>query len=249
MGQYWQVFEPGINCDFAAGVTDLAGALALEGQRVSGADHSNVRVDRVDIAGRSYFVKKYQVTRPGFRDLLVKSKARREWDNLLFFRELGIPTPLPVAVGERREKGVFREGVLVTAEVEGAMDLEALADSGNPCLHEPAWFRQLCAGLANPLRRLHDLGFTHNDLHWRNILITLEPELVVYFFDCPAGRRWIWPFLSFRIVKDLTHLDKMGHRHLRWSERLYFYLTYSGRERLNEKDKKTIRRVLKRDRD
>jgi hypothetical protein len=249
MGQYWHVYQPELNLDFATAVPDLEAALALKGQRVSGGDQSAVHVDVVDISGRRYFVKKYQVTRPGASDLVAKSKARREWDNLLFFRKLDIPTPLPVAIGESREKGAFREGVLVTAEVEHAMDLEALADSGNPCLHDPGWFRQLCYGLAIPLRRLHDLGFTHNDLNWRNILLTLEPQLVVYFFDCPAGRSWTWPFLSFRIIKDLTHLDKMGHRHLRRSERLRFYLIYSGHERLNKQDKKILRRVLQRDRD
>ncbi len=249
MGQYWHLHQPELNAGFAAAVPDLGSALALSGHRVSGADHSNVRVDVVDIAGRRYFVKKYQVTRPGVRDLLAKAKVRSEWDNLLFFRQLEIPTPLPVAYGESRDRGVFREGVLITAEVEYAMDLEALADSGNPCLHDRAWFRQLCYGLAGPLRRLHDLGFTHNDLNWRNILLTLEPQLVVYFFDCPAGRRWSWPFLSFRIVKDLTHLDKMGRRHLRRSERLRFYLIYAGRDRLSQRDKRILRRVLRRDKE
>ena len=249
MGQYWHVQQPGLNLDFATAVPDLDTALALNGQRVSGGDDSDVRVDVVEIASRRYFVKKYRVTSPGARDLVTRSKVRSEWDNLLFFRKLDIPTPLPVAVGESRERGIFREGVLVTAEVEGAMDLEALADSGNPCLHDREWFRQLCHGLAIPLRRLHDLGFTHNDLNWRNILVTLEPQLIVYFFDCPAGRRWTWPFLSFRVVKDLTHLDKMGHRHLRRSERMRFYLVYSGHQRLDKHDKKILRRVLQRDRD
>lgn len=247
MSQYWDIYEPGINAGFAAAVPDFESALALNGHRVSGADHSDCRVDVVSIAGQRYFVKKYQIKRPRKRNLVARSKVRVEWDNLLFFRKLGIPTPLPVAIGESNELGTFREGVLVTAEVEAAIDLEALADSGNPCLHDREWFSQLCHGLANPLRRLHDIGFTHNDLNWRNILLTLEPQLVVYFFDCPAGRRWSWPFLSFRIIKDLTHLDKMGRRHLRRSERLRFYLVYAGRERLNDDDKQLLRRVLQRD--
>ncbi len=249
MSQYWHIHNPETNLEFAAAVPDLDSALALQGQRVSGADDSDCRVDVVTIASRRYFVKRYQAKRVRKRKLVARTKVRTEWDNLLFFRELDIPTPLPVAIGESRESGVFREGVLVTAEVENAIDLEALADSGNPCLHDREWFRQLCLGLAGPLRRLHDLGFAHNDLNWRNILLTLEPQLVVYFFDCPAGRRWSWPFLSFRIIKDLTHLDKMGWRHLRRSERLRFYLIYAGRDRLNDHDKQLLRRVLQRDRD
>jgi hypothetical protein len=247
MAQYWRLHNPQQDAEFAAAVPNLDAALALEGQRVSGELDSSCRVDVLEFGGKRYFVKHYRALKPSLRHIFDRSKVRTEWDNLLFFRRLQIPTPEPVAIGERRINGVFRAGVLVTAAIPEAIDLAQLAESGNPCLHDRAWFGQLCDGLALPLRRLHDRGFAHNDLNWRNVLLTLAPALRVYFFDCPTGRRWIWPFRQFRIAKDLTHLDKMGRRHLRRSERLRFYLVYAGHARLDRHDKQLLRKVLQRD--
>jgi tRNA A-37 threonylcarbamoyl transferase component Bud32 len=247
MTQYWYLQNSQRHTDFALAVPDFAAALGLRGERVSGDDQSNCKVDALEIAGRRYFVKHYRALKPSLRHFFGASRVRTEWNNLQFFRSLDIPTPDPVAIGERRQWGVFREGILVTEEVPDALDLEQLANTHNSYLHDRSWFSSLCRELATPLRRLHDNGFTHNDLNWRNVLLTLEPSLKVYFFDCPTGRRWPWPFLQFRIVKDLTHLDKLGRSYLRRSQRLRFYLTYAGHDRLDDKDKRLLHRVLRRD--
>ena len=247
MTQYWHLQDPHRDGDFADAVPDFEAALALRGERVSGTDDSNCKVDVLDIGARRYFVKHYRALKPSLRHLFGRSRVRNEWDNLGLFRRMDIATPDPVAIGERRAFGVFREGILVSAEIPDAIDLENLAYYKNSYLQDSDWFLSLCRQLALPLRRLHDIGFSHNDLNWRNVLLTLEPELKVYFFDCPAGRRWWWPFRSFRVAKDLTHLDKLGRLYLRRSQRLRFYLVYAGRERLNASDKKILRRLLNRD--
>ncbi len=245
--QYWLLNDSQQDAGFARAVPDLEAALGLRGERVSGDDLSNCKVDALELVGRRYFVKHYRALKPSLRHFIGASRVRTEWNNLQYFNSLNIPTPDPVAMGERRQWGVFREGILVTAEVPNALDLEQLAITRNSYLHDRNWFDCLCRELAIPLRRLHDTAFTHNDLNWRNVLLTLEPTLKVYFFDCPTGRRWPWPFLPFRIAKDLTHLDKLGRLYLSRSQRLRFYLTYAGHTRLDDKDKRLLRRVLQRD--
>ena len=84
--------------------------------------------------------------------------------------------------------------------------------------------------------------FAHNDLKWRNLLVDDQGHL--FFIDCPNGTFWCWPFLSYRIEKDLACLDKVAKRVLSRNQRLRFYLRYCGRQRLNTHDRKRVRRIL-----
>lgn len=94
---------------------------------------------------------------------------------------------------------------------------------------------------------MHDGRFAHNDLNWRNILVRPDGDQPrVWLFDCPNGRRWVWPFLGFRIAKDLTHLDKMGRRYLRASQRWRFFRHYCRGMAKSPQAKALARRVLRR---
>ena len=246
MSGYWHIENSYHNSAFSAALPDLATAEENPGEKINGHADAACRVFIRDIDGTRYFIKHYRAQGFSWRQFLGASKVRTEWENLLRFRHLGISTPEPVAIGERRKLGFFDSGILVSEEIVGAIDLAALARKPNSLLHDPQWFARLCRELAIPLRRLHDTGFAHNDLNWRNVLLTLSPDLKVYFFDCPTGRRWFWPFRQFRLSKDLAHLDKMGQRYLSRTQRMRFFLTYAGHERLNAADKRLIRYVVKR---
>lgn len=247
MTQYWRVVDEQRDRAMASAVPNLDAALRLEGERVSGVDGSSCLVDVLAFGGQRYFFKRYHEANSGPQQFMLRSRVRAEWDNLYLFRRLGIATPEPIAIGERRCRGIFRQGVLVSAEIPQAIDLAQLAGTRADLFQDRVWFGELCHKLAAPLRRLHDIGFAHNDLNWRNVLLTLEPQLKVYFFDCPNGRRWVWPFRQFRIAKDLAHLDKMGRRYLSRSQRMRFYLAYAGHRRLGAADKRLLRLVLGRD--
>ncbi len=108
------------------------------------------------------------------------------------------------------------------------------------------------AGLAGWRRRWRALpaactnaGFAHNDLKWRNLLVTHGERPQVYLIDCPSGGYWWQPFLSYRIVKDLACLDKVAKYHLTRTQRLRFYLDYAQHARLTAGDKKRVRRIVK----
>ena len=91
----------------------------------------------------------------------------------------------------------------------------------------------------------NDAGFVHNDLKWRNLLVTNGDAPVVHLIDCPSGGFWWGPFLRYRIVKDLACLDKVAKYHLTRTQRLRFYLDYAGRDRLTGGDKRRVRRIVR----
>ena len=97
---------------------------------------------------------------------------------------------------------------------------------------------------AHATRMMHDQGFAHNDLKWRNILVDEKPFPDVFMIDCPSGTFWLGPLLEYRIIKDLACLDKLGKQVLSRTQRLRFYHDYAERSRLSAKDKKRLRAIV-----
>src|SRR5207247_7013876 len=85
----------------------------------------------------------------------------------------------------------------------------------------------LCRQMASLARRMHDGGFVHHDLVWRNILVTWTPpeNPKVWWIDCPRGG---FSRQHRRQIKDLASLDKMAAKHCKRAERLIFLKTYTG---------------------
>ena len=223
---------------------------ALEGELVS--SDALCRVLRVAIDGRRFYVKLYagngkSLVRQwfGLRGMLAPQRVMREARNLQFFREHGLPTATVVAYGQERFFGSFVRGALVTEEVPNTCDLAKIVREQPECLNDRRWFESISQQIAEMTRTLHDLGFAHNDLKWRNLLVSEGGAPKVYLIDCPFGNRW-WPvFLRYRIVKDLASLDREAKNYLSRSQRLRFYLAYARLKRLDAGCKRQIRRILK----
>lgn len=215
---------------------------ALEGEVVSRGPLGHVV--RVTVNGCDYYVKIYTAGGKGLRRYFGRSRARAEWENLMFFRTLGVPVPEIVAFGQEMRFGAFRRGALITRAVPEADDMAQLANAKSARLQDRAWLRKVGGQIATYTRYLHGAGFVHVDLKWRNILVTREEEPKVYFFDCPSGGRQYGFRLKRGIIKDLACLDKVGRLRLPRTERLWFYKAYIGRQRLLPADKRMIRRIL-----
>ncbi len=201
------------------------------------------RVDRITDRDVAYYVKVYNSRGRWMRRFLGRSRVRAEWENLKLFHTLGIPAAEVVAFGET-SAGPEYQGVVVTREVRGTLDLDALYRSESEYFSDVTWRRAVIRRLAAATRKLHLYGFVHNDLKWRNILVETVGDPQVYLIDCPVGRKTFWPLLSRGKVKDLACLDKHGKVQLSRADRLRFYLLYKGHERLEAADKKEICRVL-----
>ena len=95
------------------------------------------------------------------------TRARKEWDVLEALDRVGIPVPKAVAVAERRVGGMVRGAVLVLEKVSFRDHLPG-ALSGHI---ESGPRKGLIEDLGRLVRRLHDHGFDHHDLHSGNFLV------------------------------------------------------------------------------
>ena len=228
---------------------DIDHVFALDGETM--AQDSLSRVLRVGVGGKRYYVKRYTGNGKnlrrrwfGLRRWLGPPRVRAEWRNLLAFRAWGIPTATLVAYGLERRFGGFLRGALVTEEIPDTMDLAYLAQSNDPRLADRAWLTQVSRQIARLTRTLHDAGFAHNDLKWRNLLVDGGPSPTVYLIDCPSGNYYRGTILEYRIVKDLACLDKLASKTLSRSQRLRFYLAYTRNSRLDNGDRQRIARIV-----
>ncbi len=234
------VLEPAY-AELSADFGSLASVFALEGERITRDSISDVL--RVEIAGVRYYVKRYRAIGSRLRTYFRRPRIEVEWLNLQRFSQWGILTASIVAYGVERRCGAFSRGALITRELEGAIDLAAMAVNKDPRLADPRWVDRISRELATATRTLHEHRFAHNDLKWRNLLVDRQGRL--YFIDCPTGDFWWGPFLERRVIKDLACLDKVAKYTLRRTQRLRFYLQYSGRQKLDAGDKAKLRAVLK----
>ena len=181
--------------------------------------------------------------REGLACLFATPRIKAEWQNLQHFTDWGIPTAQIIARGMERKAGAFVRGAMVTREIPGTDDLAHLAYHKDTRLQDRSWVNEVSRQIADFTRTLHQHGFVHNDLKWRNILV--DQQRRAYLIDCPTGGFWWGPFLQYRIIKDLACLDKVAKYQLSRSQRLRFYLHYVQRQQLTPADKKRIAKIVR----
>jgi hypothetical protein len=246
MISWW--LDPELDSTAGRAFATLEQVFALTGERISQDPLSETL--RIEYAGRRYYLKRYLGNGKnvfkrwfGLRQWFSPLRVEAEWRNLLAFREWGIPTARLVAHGVERRYGGFQRGALITEEIRETVDLAHLALRNDARLRDADWMAQVSAQVAHIARRLHAMGFAHNDLYWRNLLVSDDKTPVVYLIDCPKGRFWWGPFLRYRIAKDLACLDKVARDHLTRTRRLRFYLDYAEHDRLSADDKRRVRLI------
>ncbi|HRQ58958.1 MAG TPA: lipopolysaccharide kinase InaA family protein [Azoarcus taiwanensis] len=237
----WKLTE---HCPIAASQAfrDLDTVFELTGERIA-AGPLNEMI-RLEVDTCRYFVKRY--TRPGKNPLrywLGSPRVRNEWRNLQRFSDWGIPTASLIGYGLERRFGQFIRGALITSEIPDTIDLSRLLRTEPGYFRDRTRFSRLCHDLAGIVNSMHRRGFTHNDLHGRNVLYQLTTGQL-FLIDCPNGSFWFGPLLTYRKVKDLACLDKFAKDHLSQSQRLRFFLAYVGHQRLQADDKRLLRAVF-----
>lgn len=196
-------------------------------------------LDLVEIGQRQFYVKHYFERGRHLRRYLGRSRARAEYENLLYFQSRGIPTAPVIAFGEHG-----REALLVTEAITGAVDLACLVRRDRGWFGSVSNTRVLIDSLAHQVRLLHDDGFIHGDLKWRNLLVNPDIPGVVYIIDCPLGMQLWGPLKSRGMIKDLACLDKVGKQVLTPRQRLLFYQRYAGIDKLDALHRGRIRKIL-----
>jgi tRNA A-37 threonylcarbamoyl transferase component Bud32 len=162
-------------------------------------------VYRVTLPELSFYLKHNRVhnVRALLRQLVRPSKSRIEYDRARAFARRGVPTFVPLALGEQETGRKPGDSYLLTASLDGAESLSTFIESSFAALAPSRRARvrqELAVTLARLLARMHDAGVIHNDLHAGNLLIQLAPDDQVRLF-----------------VVDL-HAVRLGST-LRWQER------------------------------
>ena len=214
---------------------------SLQGNHITDDELSSVI--RVEIDGTGYYVKKYIKAGKGLRRFVGRSRIRAEWENMLFFHEIGIPAAKVVAYGEEKNFGIMTRGVLITEEVSNSKDLGTMVNEESRFFEDKDWMNKVIEQVADIARRLHEKRFIHTDLKWRNILVTQIKKPKVYLIDCPAGNIEKSLFFTRGRVKDLACLDKIAKSQLSIKQRLRFINEYNKKNKLNKKDKVFLRKI------
>ena len=141
---------------------------------------SNARtVIRAPLPGAVLYVKRYHVRGlyERLKYLLVPSRARAEWDAARAMSARGLPTVTALMMGEGRRCGVLESACLAMLEIPAGMDFVPylLHHFKGDTPESGRGRRRLLTRLAALVRDFHDKGFSHQDLHSGNILVTGEP--------------------------------------------------------------------------
>ncbi|UCC97268.1 MAG: lipopolysaccharide heptosyltransferase II [Phycisphaerales bacterium] len=200
---------------------------------------------------RTVFLKRYDC--PPVRDQLrnwLAARSRKscgllEYASTCELSAAGIGTPKPICYGEQWGTLFEKRSFIITEEIPNA---EALERRLPDCFSEPATSenlrlrRSFIAELASFIKRFHETGYRHRDLYFSHIFFSDRGR----FFLIDLARAFEPRFLSRRFqIKDLAQIYYSAPgRHFSRTDRLRFYLSYTGRRELSHQDKVCIRDVI-----
>ena len=167
------------------------------------------------------FIKRYKIRgiTEVLKYLVFPSKAQREWKMARLALHRGISTPFPLAMAERRQRGMLREAFLVTKAIVPSRPLIELIPEGKEEI--------LLSRAARLIREAHASGFFHQDLHAGNILVGNEKKQL-YVIDLHRSR----------FVRSLSKRKRL------WNIAQFFY---SLKDWLSPEDKEAFLRLYDKD--
>ena len=161
------------------------------------------------------------------KELFRSGRAMREWKIANRLLLIGLGTPLPLAVGEKRRFRLVRDSFLITQEVPGAINLTDYF--AGPADEEKY---RVIESVARCIKRGHDRGFFYRDLDLRNILLEKIPngKFRLYFIDFESSR-FVRKIYAAGRVRELTRLYLSWPQPVIMDEWLRFFRAYIGRDR------------------
>ena len=173
-----------------------------------------------DSASGALLAKVYRYTSrwDRFRFRLIRARAEQEWVALSRFHELGLATARPVAVAVWRDGGRLVGGGLLASFLGGTEALgnrlhRLAQEAGGADATPNAEAAHILTTTGQYLRRLHDQGVWHRDLHAGNFLVSEDGEKV-YLIDLHTcvfvGRlvRWQARRGVIKLLHSLQHLPR-----------------------------------------
>jgi len=159
----------------------------------------------------------------------------------------GIGTPKPICYGEQWNLLFEKRSFIIAEKIPDAKALERKLPrcfSKPPTRENLKVRRSFIAELAHFIKRFHETGYRHRDLYFSHIFRDGDGR----FFLIDLARAFKPRLLARRFqIKDLAQLyySAPGRQFSR-TDRLRFYVAYSGRRELTVRDKVFIREVVQR---
>ena len=160
---------------------------------------------------------------------------------------VGINTPKSLFYGE--QWGIFFEkrSFIITEKIPNAESLERRLPncfSGPTTVETMRLRRDFIAQLAGFVKQFHETGYCHRDLYLSHIFHSDSGDF--YLIDLA---RAFQPGVRRRrfLIKDIAQVYYSAPaKYFSKTDRLRFYITYAGRQKLTRKDKAFIRKVINR---
>ncbi len=240
-----------------AGVDTVSAVLACVGDRLAAWSRTTDTIWRRMPEGvSSIYIKRYHYPRwrqrlkGAFRGTFFKScRARNEYRALRLMRQLGIHAVRPVAYGERRVGHFVRSCFLVTESVPDAVPLSWFVKTFShrrDGLGAVAARREILTSLARHIRFMHEAGFVHRDLFWRNVLIRSLPDgrFEFYFLDASVGKRIrMQHWRQDSIVRDIAAMGVLAPDFCSRADQLRFIQAYLDSDSLDRADRHWLRAI------
>ncbi|MHC4259728.1 MAG: lipopolysaccharide kinase InaA family protein [Planctomycetota bacterium] len=173
------------------------------------------------------------------------SCAFRDFEAAAKLSAAGVSTPRTIAYGEQRGTLLEERSFVITEKILNAESLERkLPDYFEhvPTRENLKLRRAFIARLASFIRRFHNTDYRHRDLYFSHIFSGSNDEF--YLIDLARAFRPALFAERFR-RKDIAQIYYSAPaKYFSNTDRLRFYLSYTGRRKLTEKDKKSIRKVI-----
>ncbi|MDH4100144.1 MAG: glycosyltransferase [Nitrospirota bacterium] len=228
------------------GLSSYDALMAAQGDAFKDISHRSVtRISVQEKSGtRTLYLKRHREKGVSTDD----SGGMAEWELINRFWQHGIPTMVPVAAGART-KGAETESLLVTDALEGFQRMEIFMRDryvrplSNKLVGEKRELVRLAAELT---RKMHREGFNHRDFYLTHIMVKPlgygDFDLRIIDLQRVQERRW---FRHRWLVKDLASLNFAAKdSYTTRTDRLRFYLAYTGKKRLDKGDRAFIRAIL-----
>lgn len=175
-----------------------------------------------------------------------KSLGLSDFETTNKLKTAGIHTPKILCYGEQWGGFFEKRSFIITEKIPNAESLErTLPDYFNNLLttENLKLRRNFIAQLAGFVGKFHRTNYRHRDLYFSHVFYSKSG--IFYLVDLARTFKPIILRRRFRI-KDIAQLHYSAPaRYFSKTDRLRFYLDYSGQKKLVRKDKAFIRKVIK----
>lgn len=249
-----------VNADFKQsfrelGLTSIEAVFAFRGDKNLSKDNLAGFRDRVQFYNKSpattLFLKRYKKP-PTFVQLKNwlshhnrKSCGLSEFEQIKNLSQAGINTPKVVSYGQQWGFIFEKRSYIITENISNAESLERkLPDFFNDSAQSENLKsrRSFINKLADFVRKFHQTGYRHRDFYFSHIFYSDNGAF--YLIDLARAFKPVILRRRFQI-KDISQLYYSAPaRHFSNTDRLRFYLKYTGRDILTNDDKAFIRKVV-----